>query len=149
MGRSAAFLHATLNHPRAARLLRGERTPNPKTGDEVEDHNVGVQLLRSLNGYLGRKGRAALEFFDGALDSPKVAALVAEAEDARRNWREDRSGDRRWFDRMQEMRSRVFARARARELRLAGPAARTDARTPGVRLPAKRGRAGLGPRDAE
>ena len=42
---AAAFLHAALNHPRAARMLLGEPTPNPKTGDEVEDHNTGVALL--------------------------------------------------------------------------------------------------------
>lgn len=114
----AAFLHAALNYPRTARMLLGERTPNPKTGDEVDDHNTGVGLLRSLAGYLADRKRSAFKFFRELMANPGFAALVTEAEDVRRKWHENRSGDRRWFERMQEMKSPLFARARARELGL-------------------------------
>jgi tetratricopeptide (TPR) repeat protein len=112
---ASAFLHAALNHPRAARMLLGERTPSPKTGDEVEDHNTGVQLLRSLAGYFGRQNRAARKFFGGIIADPRVVALQAELQKAIAGWRTNRSDDRKHFDKMNRMKSPEFARLKAGE----------------------------------
>jgi tetratricopeptide (TPR) repeat protein len=59
-----AFLRAALHHPRAARMLVGERrAAAPKSREEAQDHNAGVSLLRSLHAYLKDQSRTSKRFF--------------------------------------------------------------------------------------
>ncbi|MDF1556110.1 MAG: hypothetical protein P1P84_23770 [Deferrisomatales bacterium] len=113
----ALFLHGALNHPLAARLLLGQRTPKPRDREEAQDHNAGVRLLRALHGYLDRHGRACRTFFRRVLRDEHVAALLDEVADAVRKDRAERHlGNREAFDRLREMRSLEFARAEAATL---------------------------------
>lgn len=113
-----AFLTAALHHPRAARMLAGERSAAPRSGEEARDHNVAVSLLRRLHAYLKEQPRLTRKFFRGLTRDPRVARLLDESAAVVRHWHEEhRKGDRSAFDRMNVMRSRSFARAEAGKLR--------------------------------
>ena len=112
-----AFLRAALRHPRAARMLVGERTFAPDSSVEAEDHNLGVSLRRSLRGYLEKQPLPAKRFFRSLIRDPRVMKLLDEAIAVVRRWREERhKGDRSAFDRMTRMHSRSFAEGEARKL---------------------------------
>jgi len=111
-----SFLHGALNHPRAARMLLGERTTRPTGSHEARDHNAGVHLLRSLHAYLANPRRASVRFLLGVVRDPRVKALLDEAEATVRRWSEDRSGDRTASDRMNELNSFEFASEQATRL---------------------------------
>ncbi len=111
------FLHATIRFPRSARMLTGARKGGPpKTSDDVRDHNAGVGFLRDLDLYLGARSRMTRAFFKRLVVHDEVARLVAQAQEARRRWHEDRSGDRTWFERMNRIESIEFARQEAEGL---------------------------------
>ncbi len=112
-----AFVRAALNHPRAARMLVGERTAEPRSYEEATDHNTGVSLLRGLHAYLKGQSRPARQFFRGLVRDPRVAKLLDESIAVVRRWHDQHpTGEREAFDRMQLMRSREFARAEASKL---------------------------------
>ncbi len=114
---TASFLHGVLNHPRAARMLLGERTDKPSTYEDVEDHNEGVYLSRALKGFLAKQGRGSREFFCRLLKGPSVAALERELAETERKWGEVRmTGAREPFQRMMEMRTPKFAESEAAKL---------------------------------
>jgi tetratricopeptide (TPR) repeat protein len=123
-----AFLHAALNHPRAARMLAGEKTHGMRTEtsrDEAEDHNLGVSLLRSLHAYLRGQSRARRFFRDVTRDA-RVVGLLDESVAVVRRWHAQHpAGEREAFDRMRVMRSPEFAQTEAWKLRdlLAAPRA--------------------------
>ncbi len=111
------FLHGALNHPRAARMILGERTPAPKSFDEAQDHNAGVSLLRALHAYLNRRARTARRFFGALIRDPRVATLLEEiVAVVRRRNEQHPTGKREAFDRMLLMHSREFANAEAGKL---------------------------------
>jgi tetratricopeptide (TPR) repeat protein len=115
------FLHGALNYPRAACLVLGMGTRQPRSYEEARDHNAGVAMRENLGSYLrgnrGRRFTRSKRFFTGIMGSPEVAALLDELEDATRRWRGDRSGkDRAAFARMHEMHSSQFAERMAQEL---------------------------------
>jgi hypothetical protein len=116
-----AFLHAALNHPRAARMLAGEKTrgkPTVASRDEAEDHNLGVSLLRSLHAYLRGQSRVARRFFRDVMRDARVVRLLDESVAVVRRWHAQHpTGEREAFDRMQEMRAPEFAQAEAWKLR--------------------------------
>jgi tetratricopeptide (TPR) repeat protein len=116
-----AFLHAALNHPRAARLLAGEKTRGKQTvtsRDEAEDHNTGVSLRRGLHAYLDRQSRISRRFLRDVIRDARVMRLLDESAAVVHRWHEQhRTGQREAFDRMQRMRSREFAEAEAGKLR--------------------------------
>jgi tetratricopeptide (TPR) repeat protein len=121
------FLHGALNHPRAARMVVGERTTAPTGYDEARDHNAGVSLLRELHAYLGRQSRSAKKFFRDLVRDPRVVKLLDESiAVVRRRNEQHAKGGREAFDRMTLMRSREFANAEARKLRdlIVGPGTR-------------------------
>jgi tetratricopeptide (TPR) repeat protein len=115
-----AFLHAALNHPRAARMLAGEMTRGKHTvtsRDEAEDHNTGVSLLRGLHAYLRAQSRVSRRFFRDVVRHERVMCLLDESAAVVRRWHEQhRTGEREAFDRMQRMRSLEFAEAEAGRL---------------------------------
>lgn len=114
---TAAFLHGALNHPRAARMLAGVRSTQPKSHSEIEDHNIGIGLSRSLHGYLDRRSPRAQRFFRQLVNHPSVGALLEEVLEAARKWREERREDqRKAYDRMHQMRTPEFACEKAGEL---------------------------------
>jgi len=111
------FLHGALNHPRAARLLLGKRTPAPTSHDEAQDHNAGVSLLRALHAYLGSRSRALKRFFGAVVRDPGVVKLLDEVVAVvRRRNEQHPTGEREAFDRMMLLRSREFANAEAGKL---------------------------------
>ena len=115
------FLYAALNHPRATRMLVGatkRRAEAPKSGEEAQDHNTGVSLLRGLHAYLKSQSAASKRFFREVVNDARAARLLEESADVVRRWQEEhRTGKREAFDRMQLMRSRPFAEAEAGKLR--------------------------------
>lgn len=112
------FLHALIKRPQAAKMLVGETGRTPATADAIEDHNTGVHLLRDLEPYLHRWPTKTKRFFKRVLESADVRALADAAQEARMNWRSNRSADRTWYQRMMEMESLEFARAHAADLSL-------------------------------
>lgn len=122
-----AFLHAALTHPRAARILAGEKMRGKHTVTsryEAEDHNTGVSLLRSLHAFLRGQPRASRRFFRDIVRDARVMRLLDESATVVRRWHEQHpTGEREAFDRMQLMRSPEFAKAEAWKLRdlLAAP----------------------------
>lgn len=116
-----AFLHAAVNHPRAARMLVGEKThgkPAVASRVEAEDHNLGVSLLRSLHAYLRGQSRGGRRFFRDVMRDARVVRLLDESVAVVRKWHEQhRTGEREAFDRMRVMRSPEFAQAEAWKLR--------------------------------
>jgi tetratricopeptide (TPR) repeat protein len=116
-----AFLYAALNHPRAARMLAGEKTPRAQTArsyDDAEDHNTGVSLLRGLHASLQGQSRATRRFFRDIVRDARVMRLLDETATVVCRWHEQHAtGEREAFDRMQLMRSRQFAKAEAWKLR--------------------------------
>jgi tetratricopeptide (TPR) repeat protein len=114
------LLSAAITFPRAARLLTGVRQKGEIcTGEEARDHEEGVDLVRDLGPYLTGAGRKARRFFKSVVMSAKVVNLIEEAQEATRRWRGDKSEDRKWYLRMNEMQGIDFARRQARNLRLA------------------------------
>lgn len=111
------FLHGALNFPRAALLLAGKRSIAPKSYDEVRGHNAGVDLLRSLRGYLSDRHARGPRFVKKLVADREVAKLLALAEDVvRQRTREVRAESHDAFDRMLAMQKPEYARARAAEL---------------------------------
>lgn len=115
------FLHAALNHPRTARMLIGEkrRGAEPQESfEEVQDHNMGVSLLRGLHVYLKGRSVGCKRFFRDLMGDARVARLVDEIATLVQRWKEQhRTGERESFDRMHLMRTRAFADVEAGKLR--------------------------------
>jgi tetratricopeptide (TPR) repeat protein len=105
------FLHAALNCPRAVGMLMGARFSRPKDNQEVDDHNTGVSLLRTLADYLQKRPPGARRFYSQLWKDKLVTSYRKELEEVERRWREDRNGqDRTAYDRMMRLRSWDFAR---------------------------------------
>ena len=121
-----AFLHAALHHPRAARMLAGEKTRGKRTAasrDEAGEYNTGVSLLRGLHAYLRDQSRASRRFFRDVVRDARVMRLLDESATVVSRWHEQhRTGEREAFDRMQRMRSLDFATTEAAKLRDLVPA---------------------------
>ncbi len=114
---AASFLHGLLNYPRAARILLGERTSEPRAAEEAEDHNTGVDMVQELKAFLATQGRGSRDFFRRLLKHPSVAALEKELAEAERRCSEDRSEGRRDpFQRMTYMQTPGFAEKEAAKI---------------------------------
>jgi tetratricopeptide (TPR) repeat protein len=123
----SAFLHGALNHPRAARMLVGERTTKPKSSEEARDHNTGVSLLRELYAYLNDQSRPSKRFFRALVRDPRVIGLLDEiVAVVQRRIAQHPTGEREALDRMMLMHSPEFAQREARKLRdhIAAPGSR-------------------------
>lgn len=111
------FLHASLNHPLAARVLIGTRRRKASDYQGQEDHGIGVALAGSLEQYLKQHGKRSRRFFSRILRLPQVDAMLGEVEQTRRRWDHQHSrGVREALDRLHEMQSLEYAEERAREL---------------------------------
>ena len=84
------FLHGLLTSPRAGRMLLGLRTKEPKSFDEVRDHNNGVDLCRQLAGYLDKPSSPFEDFFERILFDARTEALLQEKAVVDAGWRDDR-----------------------------------------------------------
>lgn len=115
----APFLHAALNHPRAARLVLGERTRRPTSHDEVEEHHFGVSLARNIHGFLANGKVVSKGFFRKVVRDPRVTQLLDEVIALTRREKEQHAGSERTeaFDRIMLMKSIEFARVEARKMR--------------------------------
>lgn len=111
------FLCGAIRFPRAANMLCGYSRKNaPKTSDEIDDHNMGVAYLRDLAHYLSKYNVRARRYFRGMLKNAAVSDLIDEAKTVGDKWRNNRSSDRTWFDRRNEMESIEFAKSKVREI---------------------------------
>lgn len=127
------FLHAFLSFPRTARLLADVRKRGvPKALEDVEDHNIGVQLQKSLQNYLQHRGSAATKFLTQLVTLDEVEAFIEELKEVRQRCRQPGSNDRSAYDRMTQMTSLTFAREQAdmvaRAIARLGGAGRTHRR---------------------
>lgn len=109
------FLHAALNHPRAARMIVGLKTPAlSRSGyEDVRDHNAGVDLLRDLRGFLSVQSPSSRRFFRELLRRPDVEAILFEKAAVVERWSGPHKPEEEWrraFDRMQLMETPEFAR---------------------------------------
>jgi hypothetical protein len=115
------FLHGALNHPRAARMLAGEkvrRTPAVTSAEDADDHNTGVGWLRALHAFFRSQTRTSRRVFRDLVRDARVARLLDESVAVVQRWHEQHpTGDREAFDQMHRMRSRQFAQLEARRLR--------------------------------
>jgi tetratricopeptide (TPR) repeat protein len=110
----AHFLHGALSHPRAAKLLLGQKTSPLTSASEAMDHNAGVSLVRSLRPYLTRRTGNSSAFLSGILSDLRVASLVKERDDAARRWfGQTGKNDRTDLDRLNLMNTIEFAREKA------------------------------------
>lgn len=85
----ASFLHGALHAPRAARMLAGLKTKRPVAAEEARDHNIGVDVLRSLGRYLAGAGKSTRRFLALALAEPSFAALLKEKAELERRHDEE------------------------------------------------------------
>ena len=112
----AFFLHGAVNHPRAARMLIRVKLGTPKTHQEREDYNRGVELCGQLRGFLTGQSRSSRRFIERLVRDPGVAALLSEIEAAvERRQKQQPTGEREAVDRINRMRTAEFAREKAGE----------------------------------
>jgi len=105
------FVHGLLTRPRTGRLLLGQRTSKRQGFDQINDHNVGIQEIEHLEGYLARLSRSSRSFFKAILKAPTTEQLLTEVEEVvQRRHDQHPTGEREAFDRMMEMRSVEFAK---------------------------------------
>lgn len=113
----AELLFAAMNCPFAVRVVFGLKGRGPTGGIESEDHNAGVDTIRSLPDYLPKPGRQARKFFQEVLESAPCKAIRDEREETSRRWQQERRSDMRTdFDRLREMQSMEFASQNAASL---------------------------------
>ena len=109
--------HKYPQQEQAARLLLGARVKTPKSHEEADDRNRGIETSRDLAAYLRARGRRSRRFFRRVLNEHKVKALLEERENVKERWHDQRrSGEREAFDRMWHMQSPEFAKREARKL---------------------------------
>lgn len=105
------FVHGLLTRPCTGRLLLGQRTSKRQGFDQINDHNVGIQEIEHLEGYLARLSRSSRSFFKAILKAPTTEQLLTEVEEVvQRRHDQHPTGEREAFDRMMEMRSVEFAK---------------------------------------
>jgi len=118
---AARFVHAVANRPRTVAIVLGERTTEPRSFLEIEDHNGGVSLRRNLAPFLARMRPASLHHFQKLWKSLPVAELRAEVLDTERrkdelSRRTQETEYRRLFDRLNELGTWEHAERVASEL---------------------------------
>jgi len=104
------FISAIIRFPRTAGILGGiVQTQKPKSANGVTDHKTGAELMRRLEVYLHNKKHKGKKMLTLLLENVEVKGLIKEAANVRECRRNDRSDDKKWFDRMHEMESSEFA----------------------------------------
>jgi tetratricopeptide (TPR) repeat protein len=111
------FLQGALHHPDAAPVLAGMPPRQPRNYDEQEDLDLARNDLATLKGYRDRQSPAARRFFERVIAHPRVRDLLRELKKVREERHEvHHKGDRKPYERMTEMQTPEFARAKAAEL---------------------------------
>ena len=111
------FLSGAMRYPRAARMLCGYAgKTEPKSSEEVDDYDAGVAYLRDIAFYLRNSKNKARRYFKRALGMAEVTHLIEEATTVRAQWRMDRSAERTWLHRRNEMESIEYAKIKAAEI---------------------------------
>lgn len=108
-----AWMHGVVQFPRAARILMGLDTDAPTDADEARDHNAGIAMLRDLAAYLISTTEEFDAFFTTALEAETTKFMLDEYAEAKRRWREERGGDRIWYDTQRHMETEAYARGSA------------------------------------
>jgi tetratricopeptide (TPR) repeat protein len=107
------FLRAAIEYPRTAHILFRMRPTKSTTRFEAQDQSTGVAMARDLAHFSKKRDKAFDRFFCSILEAEPVRAVLAEYQEARRKWTEERGHDRTWFEKMNEMMTDDFARGTA------------------------------------
>lgn len=109
------FLYAAANSPHTACLLLDAPKTKPKSSIEVEDHNAGIELCRSLLRFFHQQSAQSKKFFRRLRENTCVKALLKEViECTRKHFSERGEQHRQNFDRWHHCKSGKNARALAR-----------------------------------
>jgi tetratricopeptide (TPR) repeat protein len=110
------FLHASLNSPHAAHILLGKSKPKPKESTEIEDHNGGITLVRSLPRFFQMQSKASTKFFKKFIENERVKALLADVMNCGRQHFDREKSTRENLQHWNELRSLAFASKIAKQL---------------------------------
>ena len=111
------FLYATANSPHSACMLLDASAVKPEDHVEVEDHNAGIELCRSLLRYFHQQSAPSKTFFERLKDNASMKALVKEVIECTRNHFSGRDeAHNQNFDRWHYLKSRKSARILARKI---------------------------------
>ncbi len=102
------FAHAAFNSPHTVAMVLGKRMPRPRHFLAVQDHNGGITMKQSINGFLKNRSQSSKRFFSRLWKETEGARKeLAEMTD---RWEKDREReDPHAFKRMTEMRTVEFA----------------------------------------
>ncbi len=109
-----SFIRASLVGPRTVAIVLGYKSPAPKSFDEAEDHNAGVDLRASLDGFLRRQSAKSKRFARDVFDSPLLRASREEVATLERL--QASAPAREHLDRLRTIRSAEFANRLAAEI---------------------------------
>jgi hypothetical protein len=70
-------------------------------------------MARDLAHFSKKRDKAFDRFFCSILEAEPVRAVLAEYQEARKKWTEERGHDRTWFEKVNEMTTDDFARGTA------------------------------------
>jgi tetratricopeptide (TPR) repeat protein len=112
------FLHAALNSPRTAYLLLDKKDTTPKTSEEIEDHNSGVEICHGLPQFFRMQSKHSKKFFKKLLDHKVSSDLLIEVRQRRFNhYDRSQAGARKEnLTRWNEMIDVKFARKQGRKI---------------------------------
>jgi tetratricopeptide (TPR) repeat protein len=110
------FVRASLSAPRTVAMVLGYREPSPTSSSEAREHNSGIELRASLDGYLARRSAKSKRFTRDLWDSERLVSLRAEVARLEKAWSSGRGEDRGPFEQLRELRSAAFAKRVATEL---------------------------------
>ena len=113
-------LQAALNRPRTVKMLANQKVGHPEGNHECEEHNLAVALDKDLGCYLDDHRPGSRTVFEKILRYDRVLELLEEVETLVENRHEgDATARRRTHARLEQMRTRNFARVEVMELRAA------------------------------
>jgi tetratricopeptide (TPR) repeat protein len=111
-------LQAALNRPRTARMLANQKVSHPEGTYECEEHNLAVALNKDLGCYVDDHRPGSGTVFEKILRYDRVLELLEEVETLVKNRHQgDATARRRIHARLEQMRTRNFARVEVMELR--------------------------------
>lgn len=111
------FLYGAANSPHTACLLLDAPKSKPKTSIEVDDHNAGIEMCRSVQRFFDQQTAASRKFFKRLREHDSVKGLLKEViERTRKHYSESGQNHRENFDLWHQRKSRKYARTLARKV---------------------------------
>jgi tetratricopeptide (TPR) repeat protein len=110
------FLFAAFNNPHTACLLLDLRKPKPENSSEIDDHNSGLHLCRSLPRFFATQSRQSRKFFRKLAGSGTFKSILDEVHQCTRNHHDRTKSTRESFDRWHQIRKIDFAKKTAKQI---------------------------------